>query len=562
MDMDSTSSAIALTAVLDVPELLENILSFLPEREILTSVQRVSRTWRSSIAGSPRIQRSLFSPKGNQPAALPAWFSNGGSRSGASRQSQEFDIPMYKGPIASNRFFKKYAGGDENEQVDLVQLYTGCEFELWTHLESNQEYPERTDRYVHCLCFRWSDPVDTGGTPEPAFSSNPDLSWRHMQLCDPPIAVANLHVDSELEDHSADEEYYATIFDRDGITMGLVHDTAAAMIRSQFGEEIVSKVSWSSSVTFGIEGSDEGSETDKPDDSGSETDEESFSEQDDADEAEEEDEDGGVEPAQDDAEEDDSVYLEEEDADQEGESGGGDDENGEGAPASTMEIASMSKVLAIPELLEKILSFLPERQLIASVQRVSRTWRLSVVESPSIQRKLGLPKGKQCAISPISFSLENKAGEECALGVPFYEGPVATNHLLKTRHDPYLGCHLHYWEEYRRMAAKAYDVYVEWEMFAAPTWGGNPAFSHCSDLSWRAMQLCDPPITAAILNVSGGSWEVQDDLDRISATIFDRDGVTLGLVHDTAAAVLRHSKDDSTLGWHLTVTYGIKHHFS
>jgi hypothetical protein len=409
----------ALTAVLDVPELLENILSFLPEREILTSVQRVSRTWRSSIAGSPRIQRRLFSPKGNQPAALPAWFSNGGSMYGASRQSQEFDIPMYKEPIASNRFFKKYAGGDENEQVDLVQLYAGCEFDLWAHLESNQKYPERTDRYMHCLCFRWSDPVEIGGTPEPAFSSNPDLSWRHMQLCDPPIAVADLHVDSELEDHSADEEFYATIFDRAGITMGLVHDTAAAMIRSQFGEEIVSKVSWSSSVTFGIEGCDEGSETDRLDVSGDETDEESFSEQDDANEAEEEDEDGGVESAQDDAEEDDSVYPEEEDADQEGENGGGDDESGEDAPASTMDTAlsTIWKVLAIPELLENILSFLPERELIASVQRVSRTWRSSVVESPSIQRKLGLPKGKQCAISPTSFSLENKAGEECAFGV-------------------------------------------------------------------------------------------------------------------------------------------------
>jgi hypothetical protein len=71
MDMDSTSSAVALTQVLDVPELLENILSFLPEREILTSVQLVSQTWRSSIVGSPRIQKSLFLPKGKKPAVSP-----------------------------------------------------------------------------------------------------------------------------------------------------------------------------------------------------------------------------------------------------------------------------------------------------------------------------------------------------------------------------------------------------------------------------------------------------------------------------------------------------------
>lgn len=229
---------------------------------------------------------------------------------------------MYKGPIESNRFFEKYPEGEGNEddKDDALHLYAGCEFGLSSHIKSNQEFPERKDLYVHSLCFKWSDPVDTGGTPEPAFSSNPDLSWRHMQLCDPPVAVANLHVRSALDDDSPDEELYATIFDRAGIKMGLVHETVAAMIRSQSGEEAVSKVYWSSSATFGIEGCDVGSKTDNPDEKAGENgvtgDGENLPEQNDAGPDEmEEDDDEGVECDRNDAE-DDSVSQEDPEEDE------------------------------------------------------------------------------------------------------------------------------------------------------------------------------------------------------------------------------------------------------
>jgi hypothetical protein len=99
-----------------------------------------------------------------------------------------------------------------------------------------------------------------------------------MQLCNPPIAVAALYVQKRRSAWADPTESCATIFDRAGITMGLVHDTVAAMMRSQFGEK-ASEVYWSCHVTFGFEVCDE----DKPEQDGGEIDREIFPEQDDAD---------------------------------------------------------------------------------------------------------------------------------------------------------------------------------------------------------------------------------------------------------------------------------------
>ncbi|KAL1296665.1 hypothetical protein AAFC00_000146 [Neodothiora populina] len=53
------ASSSAAQLVLDTPELLENIVSFLPPLELLVA-QRVSQIWRGVITNSPTIQRLLF----------------------------------------------------------------------------------------------------------------------------------------------------------------------------------------------------------------------------------------------------------------------------------------------------------------------------------------------------------------------------------------------------------------------------------------------------------------------------------------------------------------------
>jgi hypothetical protein len=312
MDINSTPSAVALTQVLDVPELLENILSFLPEREILTSVQRVSQTWRAAILDSPRIQRKLFSPKGNKPAALPAWFS---TIEGPFTDTPRFDIPMYKGPMTTNDFFKKETRRDGTKEVDGLYLYKGCDLILIDWLESSQEALERKDSYMHYSCYKLPAPQAFGGKPQPVTWDSPGLSWRSLQLCDPPIAVANLHVQELVPDPV---ELCATIFDRDGgITMGLVHDTVAVMLRSHFRKDAF-EVNWVLHVNFGIEGCDKVKGTDKTDEnggeSGGERSGENLSEQDDAEAHDAEAHDAEAHKVEEnddgDESEDDSVYQE------------------------------------------------------------------------------------------------------------------------------------------------------------------------------------------------------------------------------------------------------------
>jgi hypothetical protein len=46
-------------AALDIPEILENVLSFLPPRALF-GVQRVSHLWKGTIAASPPIQENMF----------------------------------------------------------------------------------------------------------------------------------------------------------------------------------------------------------------------------------------------------------------------------------------------------------------------------------------------------------------------------------------------------------------------------------------------------------------------------------------------------------------------
>jgi hypothetical protein len=46
-------------AALDIPEILENVLSFLPPRTLF-GVHRVSHLWKSTIAASPPIQEKMF----------------------------------------------------------------------------------------------------------------------------------------------------------------------------------------------------------------------------------------------------------------------------------------------------------------------------------------------------------------------------------------------------------------------------------------------------------------------------------------------------------------------
>ena len=49
----------ARKAVFNTPELLENIIAFLPYTDILTKVKRLSRQWKDVVDSSPAIKTKL-----------------------------------------------------------------------------------------------------------------------------------------------------------------------------------------------------------------------------------------------------------------------------------------------------------------------------------------------------------------------------------------------------------------------------------------------------------------------------------------------------------------------
>jgi hypothetical protein len=90
--------------------------------------------------------------------------------------------------------------------------------------------------------------------------------------------------------------------------------------------------------------------------------------------------------------------------------------------------------------------------------------------------------------------------------------------------------------------------------------GRGPIFSEDPTMPWRSMQICNPPTTTAKLTTYSGSDRLALDAVEILTTVYDKDGITMGLVHDTAAAVLRTNtgEQDPRLGWHIFPTYGIQ----
>jgi hypothetical protein len=78
-------------------------------------------------------------------------------------------------------------------------------------------------------------------------------------------------------------------------------------------------------------------------------------------------------------------------------------------------------------------------------------------------------------------------------------------------------------------------------------------------MPWHSMQICDPPITTAMLNIYSGEELGQGEQfgnfgqNYSIMTIYNKQGITMGLVRDTAADFLRTmtGADDPKLGWRL-----------
>lgn len=266
---------------------------------------------------------------------------------------------------------------------------------------------------------------------------------------------------------------------------------------------------------------------------------------------------------------------------------------------TTMPISAATKVFDIPELREAVIALVPQCDVLAHVQRVCRTWKTTVEDSLLVQQHLGRHKGtatpaekptriatpfnqyvdaNQFSTLRLADELDDETDD---FGIPIYKAPIEINNVFKRATDLYQDCYM----------SNDTDPARNYFGLAGPNWSkhtitihsrksqdylnGRPAFPNNPDLSWRSFQVCDPPVTAARLQTYSGSqhyWTIEashvrpfvsfdfgsTDPTGILATIFDKDGITLGLVHDTAAATLRYQpgEEDPRLGWHLDLCWG------
>ena len=502
-DMPSVMAA----KVFDVPELREHIILSLSEHDILTSAQRVSRAWKASVDASPQIQRKLLLRTGTGPTVTPIRF--------FSSQNWIEEVPIYDAAVKFNSLLNSLL-------KKASRLLPGCEID--GHPEPIGLWPSGHWHMHH--------EIEVGGKADgnPAFSDRSDRSWHKMQVCDPPISVVSLftrvlpHEIPGVPYPDEDEpEICAAVQDRGGVTMGLLYDTAAAMLRGtdssypffrmSFGIDIPNELPQTNGAGDSDDGSDGGDG-------------------------------GGGEDRRGQGDDRDETGR---GSSSNGDDEGGDDHGGHGRAWDAQVnrimdslLSARSRALAIPELLENIISFLPEREILTNAQRVSRTWRISVAESPRIQRQLFLPKGKKPAVSPMRFTDDNLWGEMSEdFGIPIYKQSVVSNHLLNSAdrlYADYLPAENGY--TCYRMGKSAGDFQEVHHFWVDVLPYGQPAFSHNPDLSWRSMQLCDPPITVANSNTGSGGRFGHSGAPSIWAMLFDRDGITMGLAYDTAVAAL------------------------
>lgn len=196
-----------------------------------------------------------------------------------------------------------------------------------------------------------------------------------------------------------------------------------------------------------------------------------------------------------------------------------------------------------------------------------------MVQSPRIQRKLWLHKQSKPEVRPLRVTRDTNEMIRSP-SLPVYKNSVVTNKLLTEAHSLYRACGLSACLTHQGHCYDPHGGFIGREFTAEygplPTKvHAKPAFLDCSGLSWYSMQICDPPIMVARLYTSCGGlneWNWPDfsyaaEDAHVYTTIYDRDGITMGLVYDTAAAILRPfaglDGQDPDQGWEFLLHYGI-----
>jgi hypothetical protein len=219
---------------------------------------------------------------------------------------------------------------------------------------------------------------------------------------------------------------------------------------------------------------------------------------------------------------------------------------------------AMQNTLSLPELLENIISHLPERDILCHAQRVSRHWKIIIDSSPTIQKKTWLQPVEQSAISPKCFNQD----ETIMLGeVPIYSRTTLINPLLigqdtKTNNwreiSPDFTVRMKPMGAYGKLTGCSCPNLLmptpeAYEQIKADQKTGIPCVP-----SWRKMYLSQPPVTTAMMTIAYFYKAPIDGRYLFQVMVYDKAGITMGLVYDTLAATMpaydESLEDDKTSG--------------
>jgi hypothetical protein len=206
----------ARRAVFDTPELLENIILFLPVKDVFAKVQRLCRPWKSVVDFSHAIQTKLWLRSQSGNVIQPTKYSNDHAFE-ICDWFQELASPIYPPGVVLNPFLR----------IEPPNFYTTL---MSPFFEEDPESP--------CAVTLFGHSRSVNGNDRPAVQSS--RNWRNMYLTEPPITTASLRV--YLSQGSGDNSsswIESAIRDPNGITLGLFYDMSWASIPLDMQDSLV-----------------------------------------------------------------------------------------------------------------------------------------------------------------------------------------------------------------------------------------------------------------------------------------------------------------------------------
>ena len=283
--------------VFEIPELLGNILSYVPAEDLLTNKQLVSRTWKSAIDSTPTVKHKLWqrlqTPSAATPFTTTKWDNNTHWPTSTSIEQSilHSGVPAYNGTFAINMLASPTHDMRETIAREAAEWAMNnppppppavCPIPIFRGLISNNFFPPPLPPATKTLV----KPHDYMTTLEPTplgplvtigmkflqrlvrgrvlddnlrtFSPAPQHAWLDMFVTDPPLQVVWLSVpvwvrgpDGRLQRVQS----ACSVMVPDGVRFGHVRDAVAGLTLVDANQrEEISIMTYNVRVCFLAEG--------------------------------------------------------------------------------------------------------------------------------------------------------------------------------------------------------------------------------------------------------------------------------------------------------------------